>query len=644
VSNPFEKRATEYLRDDEAFLSVVTPAPLFTFFEPKAKDGVLFDRLAIVVGTPGSGKTTIATLMQFRTMETLRRKTGMENYKELVHALTRCGAMRDGQITICGCRLPLESEYREFWELPYPENIRIGLMHTLLQARAVISWIQSLTDNNRRSLDEIQVIPRTNLPGKIEQLGGDSASGIYDRACTIEREIYRIGAALVAPKIEALSQLAIEGYEPFETIEQFKVMSRGPENVAEYRPFAVLDDAHSLHPQQLAALLRWLARREQTVARWTLMRLDAQSPQEALLDSFEDETEDQSETVPKVAREVTTIWLQRKDDRKVQRSQFRQMARQMADRYLRLMEIFNRNGITSLANLLDGPAEHLSAPREKELTRRVQKNQDELHVSPSIRKSLEEEIDAYFRGSTNNDDGNDVRLGMLRILMHRYARRTPQESLFEETEAVPSRPVTANADIADGSRVQLMHEFDRPYYFGMDALCDGASENAEMFLQLAGRLVSLSETRIIRGSRPGPSLAAGLQHRELRTKASEMIEEWRFPERKLVQRLVHQIARQCIEKALEPTASLGGGPNAFGILQDDFRKIPQTFPKVAQVLKYAVGYNALHIKQDHGTKHEVWCLIELGGIALLKYGLSFRRGNFLERTAADLAALLEKDE
>jgi hypothetical protein len=642
LSNPFQKRATEYLRDDEAFLSVVTPAPLFTYFEPKAKDGVLFDRLAVVVGTPGSGKTTIATLLQFGTMNTLRRKTGMENYKELVHALTKCGAMRDGQITICGCRLPLESEYREFWELPYAENIRIGLMHTLLQARAVISWIQSLTDNNKRPLEDIHIVLRTTLPGKIEQIGGHSAEGIYDRACTIEKEIYKIGAALVAPKMGALSQFAIAGYEPFETIEKFRMVGQQPGTMDEYQPLVVLDDAHSLHPQQLAALLRWLARREQTVARWALMRLDAQSPQEALLDSFEDETEEQSGAVPKVAREVTTIWLQKKDDRKTQRSQFRQMARQMADRYLRLMEIFNRNGITSLANLLDSPAEPISSTRQRELTRRVQKIQDDLHIPSAVRKALEEEVDAYFRGSTNNDDSVDIRMGMLRILMYRYARRIPQVSLFEDPAAEPSRPVIANADIADGARIQLMHDFERPYYFGMDSLCDASSENAELFLQLAGRLVSLSETRIIRGSRPGPSLSASLQHRELRAKSTEMIEEWRFPERRLVQRLIDGIARQCVEKALEPTASLGGGPNAFGVLQDDFRKIPQEYPKLAEVLKYGLGYNALHLKQDHGTKHEVWCLIELGGVALLKYGLSFRRGNFLERTAADLAALLEK--
>ena len=74
------------------------------------------------------------------------------------------------------------------------------------------------------------------------------------------------------------------------------------------------------------------------------MRLDGQTPQATLLDSFEEE--DDSSAGPKVAREVTTIWLQRKDDRRVQRSQFRSIARDMADRYLRLMEIFSRNGIT----------------------------------------------------------------------------------------------------------------------------------------------------------------------------------------------------------------------------------------------------------------------------------------------------------
>ncbi|PWU11227.1 MAG: hypothetical protein C5B51_03010 [Terriglobia bacterium] len=640
MSNPFEKRATEYLRDDEAFLSVVTPAPLFTFFEPKARDGVLFDRLVVVIGTPGSGKTTIATLLRYQTMLTLQRTTGMENRTELILALSRCGAMRDGEIVVCGCRLPLESEYRDFWELPYPDPVKTGLMHSLLQARAVISWLQSLREDHARTLDEIEIVPKDPSPGRLEQIGGTSGTAAYSRACEVEREIYRIGAALVAPKLDSISRLAVDAYAPFEVIEKLRVHRSGSAAISEYQPLVILDDAHSLHPQQVSELLRWLARREQKASRWVLMRLDSQTPQATLLDSFEDETSEEGEHGPKVAREVTTIWLQRKDDRRTQRTQFRTMARQMADRYLRLMETFNRSGIASLANLLDRPAEPITTARERELSKRLLKVQEDLKIPDSVRKDLEREIAAYFEGAKSEDDNADVRLAMLRILMYRFARRVPQVGLFEAENQEPSRPVSANSGIADGARVQLMHEYSRPYYFGMDVLCDASSENAEIFLQLAGRLVSLCETRIIRSSRPGPSLSASLQHKELRQKAAEMIDEWRFPERKLVRLIVDGIAAQCIEKALEPTASLEGGPNAFGIPQEQFEKIPSEYPRLADVLKYGVGYNAIHVKQDHGTKHATWCLVELGGIAIMKYGLSFRRGNFLERTSKDLAKLI----
>jgi hypothetical protein len=634
MSNPFEKRATEYLRDDEAFLSVVTPAPLFTYFEPKARDGVLYDRLVVVVGSPGSGKTTIATLVQFKTLETLRRQKGMENYRQLVHALTKCGLMRDEEILACGCRLPLESEYREFWELPYEEDLKTGLMHSLLQARAVISWLQNLTSRNRCSLDDIEITPRIDTPAAAAQIGGTSGRNLFEKACQVERDIYRVGSALVPPKAADFPALSIEAYEPFQVIEKF-VVSSGEQVPREYIPLVVLDDAHSLHHTQLSRMLAWLARREQRVGRWVLMRLDSQTPQAALLDSFEDTAEGLS---TKVAREVTTIWLQRRDDRRTQRSQFRSMAKDMADRYLRLMEIFTRSGVTSLTSVLDVSPESLGAGKLKELKKKVDRIQSDLKISAKTRKELEEEVRSYATGA-EGDVAEDVQLAILRILMHRYARRLPQVSLFELTEELePSRPVKANAEIAEGARIQLMHEFGRPYYFGLEVLCDGSSENAEQFLQLAGRLVSLSETRIIR-SQPH-SLPASLQHRELRSKATEMIAEWRFPERKAVGLLVEGIADQCFTKTMEPTAPLGAGPNAFGIPQSEFVKLPVTHPRLAEVLKYGIGYNALGIKQNHTTKHALWTLIELGGISIIKGGLGFRKGNFLERTADDLAKIV----
>jgi hypothetical protein len=89
MPNPFEKRATEYLRDDEAFLTVVTPEPLATFFQKPAREGRLYDRLAMI----SSGKTTLARLFQFSTIQTLLRNRGINTYKPLIDTLTACDAI-----------------------------------------------------------------------------------------------------------------------------------------------------------------------------------------------------------------------------------------------------------------------------------------------------------------------------------------------------------------------------------------------------------------------------------------------------------------------------------------------------------------------------------------------------------------------
>ena len=135
MPNPFEKRATEYLRDDEAFLAIVTPEPVIRFFKKPAMEERLYDRLTMIIGTPGSGKTTLARLFEFTTLRTLLRNRSIGNYKPLIDTLTTCGAMRDERPILVGGRIPLEAEYREFRELPYSEDLQTRLMITLLQAR-----------------------------------------------------------------------------------------------------------------------------------------------------------------------------------------------------------------------------------------------------------------------------------------------------------------------------------------------------------------------------------------------------------------------------------------------------------------------------------------------------------------------------
>jgi len=168
MANPFLRRATEYVREDESFLTIVSPAPLTTFLATNKHKDDMFEVPVRIIGAPGSGKTMLATLAEFRMVETILKDVTNQTNRTLAAALGQAGFLRDGKPHVAAVRVPMESEYREFWELPYEPVVKTKLAFWLVQARAMLGLVRNLTANRTRTIEEIEFIPRANHEAHLE--------------------------------------------------------------------------------------------------------------------------------------------------------------------------------------------------------------------------------------------------------------------------------------------------------------------------------------------------------------------------------------------------------------------------------------------------------------------------------------------
>jgi hypothetical protein len=637
VENPFYRRATEQLRDDEAFLSIVSPQPLTYLLKRPAEQGVLYDRLVLFRGAPGTGKTTLARLFEFSALRVVLRSTGSTDHEAVAGALEECGAIKDGLPVLLGCRLPMETDYRDFWEFPYAEGLKSGMLFSFIQARAVLAWFRHLQAAGVAE-SAVTVIARPDSGAGIETIGGTSGSAILERAREVERAVYEIIGALVAPNEASLLPSVTGTYRPFDLIDRIEVTTPSLNQGAALRltPLVMLDDAHWLHPSQFEALRHWLARRELRIARWVLTRFDILQPSEALSIIADDQAERPSYPGLSASRDELTILLQSWGLRKDQRTAFRRMARDMAQRYLEKHSLLGPRRLVDMGSLLSEEPEQISPSKLAELAKHADSTQTRLKISDTRRAELEATVDEFRKGSTL---AADIRLAMLVILMHRYVNRIKgQATLFGDDEPEPSRPLIANPGVYEAARLHLLHRYERPFYFGADDLCDASSENAELFLQLSAILVDTIATQVIR-SKP-PVLDSATQHRLLRERARRIIDAWSFPYFEKVRKLVASIATRCVETSLQPNGWLA--PNAYGVLQSEFEVLANSNSELASILQFAVAYNAVLVVPQYECKNKEWCLLELGGPVCLAHGLTLKRGGFLEGTTADLASMLEE--
>lgn len=630
MDNPFKKRATEYFEDPASLILILSPEPLRRFFEGNA--GAYFDRLVTVVGTPGSGKTSIARLVEFDTVVALLRSPYSKEHKELAQALGECEMLADFRPKIIACRLATTSDIRNIWELPYSVKIRHGLLRSLIQARAVLGWLRKL-EGVGVDLTRIRIIVRENFEVQAGLIDAADPLAFRAYARNIEEKIFKVITALIPPSESDLTTSGLETtYEAFQIIESFWVPGIVGINGGELtlKPLCIVDDAHELHPDQYSEVDLWLKNREIKVARWLMTRVDAVSP-EALRGAL------QNSDSNKFGSTKDRDWilkLMQRGSAAIEKRAYRSTVKDIAKRYIDQMPVLHRRGV-QLDNYLATKPIGLTASNLKDLEKSV------LAVARASGFSQERlnQIDSWIPLGI----GMDQKLALTRILINREMRRTPQAELFATELGMPENfpePRNVSSQLINGADLQLFHEFGKPYYYSFERLADASGENIEQFIYLAGVLVDQIETRLVRGR--DPNLDAKAQNSALIEAAKGAIGGWNFPHSSEVRRLIGFIVQRCLQKTLAPNAPLDDGANAYGIPQVEMDRFQQDGRELISVLHFALAYNAITLHESYECKRKTWCLFQLGGLPIVANGLTFSKGGFCEGTLSDLVESIAK--
>jgi hypothetical protein len=628
MDNPFKKRATEYIADAQGLLSLLSAEPVRLFLDNDQEEQ--FDRLVIVVGTPGSGKTTIAKLFEFDTLVALARSLQTTSLRQLGSLLHERRILIEGAPRLLAYRFPATSSLRDVWELPYQETVRHSLLRSFIQTRTALGWMRKL-ERAGVDISGVELVAKEDAEAQARRLKLYDPLEFREHARILEEQIFKIITALVPPKEEELIGLPISvKYELFEAVQSIRVppIPGVSERPVDIRPMLMLDDAHELHPKQLVDLDSWLRDREMKIARWVLTRVDAVSHADFRNALAEASSEPQSGTTPGRDRIIKLMQKERA------RKPFRGVARDVSRKYLAQMPMFSRRGLDTLERCLREEAPAISPSQQKQLESEILSLERSSKLGPAKLKALRASVPERLKP--------DVAAAVYRILVTRELKRVPQHDMFGADEELQTtgEPTgeAKRAGVVAGAEVQLLHQFGRPFYYGFDRVADCSNANIEQFIGLAGTLVEMIEAKIVRGKEP--LLDPREQHNALMKRAQETMRNWNFPHTESVKKLVGFIAERCVARTLEANAPLDEGANAFGVPQSEMDRLGETAPDLAAVVHYALAYNALSLRENYECKKREWCLFELGGVPLIANMLPLAKGGFCEGRIADLSGAI----
>ena len=420
--NPFRKRASENVHESEAFLQLVSHAPIDLILSSHNSED-LFSKLVFLLGTPGSGKTTFGRLFEYRNLITLNREANHPNYRGLAKVLSDFGAISVNGPRLLAARLPMNAEYRGIWELPYDPNLKRVLFLNLLQSRCILMWINALKEQGIQD-EQIEIVTNKHSPAAQEYIGSNSFESFKQKAIEVESKVYEIVHALVPKSKDYIATSLAYPYDPLSILVSFDTQSEDLSEKITLKPMLIVDDGHELHSRQFSNLTDFLINRDLQIARWVMTRFDIATSVNKWIQVQSTQTDQPGRQLGRDFLVLLTNQVSQPSNRR----SFRTAAQDIANRYLELMPIFTRMKQTRLSSMLAKTCKGMPKSDIEKLRAKISGEIRDLKISAERVAKLNKLIDDYQAAANETED---VRLAMLRILLHRYVKRTPQQELLQ---------------------------------------------------------------------------------------------------------------------------------------------------------------------------------------------------------------------
>ena len=622
--NPFRVRASEYLEEENEFLSLFGLDALDIF---NVDD--MWTKIQIIRSARGGGKTSILRIFNPKSLNEIYYSRNDNKLKFLYNRLKELDVYSE-QIEgpkVLGINLSLFGNYPVLNQLGFDFQKQMKLCYALISCRIILATLRSVIElKNLEFPDDLNKIyfkkpTEPNISTSIPlPCTGDK---LYDWASKIETKISNI------IEEDETDDSGLNGFETFSILHIIRskniIFDNSP--VAE-RSLLMLDDVDKLTSEQRIHLSNTLFNLKIPLAIWLAERLEALKPEELL---SPDATPGREYDLPII---LEKFW--RENQKK-----FETLLSDIANKRATLHRQYN---ITSFEYYLDDFLDRewdnfFNKAIEEESTRLIKK-------FGSVNK-----YKLLFDKCENPDEPLDraaENWRLLEIIIERDKGKK-QKKLFEyETLSYDEFNVTSKE--TDVAEFYIRYKYKIPYYYGFPKLVKLASSNIQQFLDISSDL--FDEIISSKSFEKSFRMSASRQEQLLSKSVERYWEEIKMfiPHSKYLIPFLNSIGKFCFTETNFPAASYGpvtgiaiSSQNVKILQNESVKETNPRYKTLSDIISTCLAYNLLEPLPDsrQGQKGTTHLILYLNRLLCFWYDLPLTYGGWKEQSLDTLCSFYE---